>query len=411
MRISTNMIYSLGVRGINEQLAATLKLQQQISANRRMLSPSDDPVAAAQALTVQQRQDINTQYSTNIDYATSALAYEEVQLSAAVEIFGRVKELAIQASDNTLTPSQRSGIAVELRAHFDSLLGIANTKDETGQYMFAGYKGDTSPFAGSVDGGVTYSGDDGQRQMQISPARIIETSDPGSAVFERITSGNGVFSTTYAAGNTGTGVIGGGAVSDPSAWVAPSSGSYTLTFTGGGTTYELYDGATLLSSGTYTSGNAIPLQDATGLPVVSFGATVTVTGSPADGDAFSITPSTSQSLFTTLSNLIHAVESTGTSDADVAEYRSDIRVAMGELNNAYDNVLRVRNAVGSRLAELDTVGSINSDLNLQYATTLSNLQDLDMTKALTDLTLRKTNLEAAQKSFVAVSQLSLFNYL
>lgn len=407
MRISTSMIYNQGVRSINEQLAATLKLQQQIAANRRILAPSDDPVAAAQALAVQQQQDINTQYSTNIDYATSALSYEEVQLGSVVDIFGRLKELAIQAGNATLTPAQRSAVAVELRARFDGLLAIANTKDETGQYMFAGYKGDTPPFAGSVDGGVVYSGDDGQRRMQISPGRLIEISDPGSAVFERITNGNGLFATTYVAGNTGTGVISGGAVSDPAAWVAPTSGSYTLTFTGGGTTYELYDGATLLSSGAYTSGDAIPLQNG----AVSLGASVTVTGTPAGGDSFTITPSTSQSLFTTLANLIQAIEGTGTSDADVARYRTDVRVAMGDLNQAFENVLQVRNAVGSRLNEVETVGFINEDLNIQYASTLSTLQDLDMVKALTDLTQKKTSLEAAQKSFVTVSQLSLFNYL
>lgn len=407
MRISTNMIYSMGVSGINEQLAATLKLQQQIAANRRILSPSDDPVAAAQALTVQQYQDINTQFATNVDYATSALAYEEGLLGSVVDIFGRLKELAIQAGNTTLKPSERAVIAVELRARFDGLLAIANTTDETGQYLFAGYKGDTQPFAGSVDSGVTYFGDEGQRKIQISPSRLIETSDSGSSVFERIANGNGVFSTTYDPANTGTGVIGGGSVSDPAAWVAPTNAaSYTLAFTSA-TTYEFRDGAAVLSSGTYTAGQAIPLQNG----AVSLGASVTVTGAPVAGDAFTITPSAGQSLFTTLSNLIQAVEGTGTTPADVAQYQTDIRIAMGDLDLAFENVVRVRDSVGARLNEVETVGFINSDLDLQYQSTLSTLQDLDMVKALTDLTRKKTDLEAAQKSFTLVSQLSLFNYL
>jgi flagellar hook-associated protein 3 FlgL len=407
MRISTSMMFSQGVRSINEQLAATLKLQQQIASNKRIVTPSDDPVAAAQALSVQQQQDINTQFGTNLDYATSSLSYEEVQLGSVVDIFGRLKELAAQAGNTTLTPSDRSAIAVELRARFDGLLAIANTKDENGQYLFAGYMGDTQPFVGSVDGGVTYAGDDGQRRMQISPARLIETSDPGSAVFERIANGNGVFATTYAAGNTGTGVINGGSVSDPAAWMAPTNApSYTLVFTST-TTYEFRDGAAVLSSGSYTPGQAIPLQNG----AVSLGASVTVSGTPAAGDSFTIAPSTGQSLFTTLANLIQAVENTGTTPADTARYQTDVRIALGDLNQAFDNVLRVRNAVGARLNEVETVGFINDDLNLQYATTLSTLQDLDMVKALSDLTQKKTNLEAAQKSFVAVSQLSLFSYL
>lgn len=407
MRISTNMLYANGVKGINEQWAAALKLQQQITTGRRILTPSDDPVAAAQALNVQHSKDINTQFATNIKYATSALSFEEGQLGSMVDIFGRLKELATQASGSTSTPAQRSAIAVELRSRFEGLLAIANSKDETGQYLFAGYKGDTPPFAGSVDGGVVYSGDDGHRQIQISASRVIETSDPGSAVFERIMNGNGVFSTSYVAGNTGTAGINGGAVSDPSAWVAPSNAaSYTLVFTSA-TTYELRDGAAVLSSGTYGSGNPIPLQNG----AVSLGSSVTVTGTPAAGDSFSITPSTNQSLFASLANLIHTVESTGTSPADVARYQTDIRSASNDLNLAMENLLRVRGAVGSRLNEVETVGTINADLNIQYAATLSDLQDVDVVAAASELTQRKTQLEAAQKSFTMVSQLSLFSYL
>jgi flagellar hook-associated protein 3 FlgL len=407
MRISTNMLYSNGVKGINDQWAAALKLQQQITTGRRILTPSDDPVAAAEALNVQHLQDINTQFATNIKYATSALSYEEGQLGSIVDIFGRLKELTAQASGFASSPSQRSAIAVELRSRFDGLLALANATDENGNYLFAGYKGDTQPFAGSVDGGVVYSGDDGQRQMQISTSRVIGTSDPGSAVFMRISNGNGVFSTDYAAGNTGTGVINGGSVSDPSAWVAPSNAaSYSLVFTSG-TTYELRDGASVLSSGTYGSGNPIALQNG----AVSLGATVTVTGTPAAGDSFSIAPSTSQSLFATLANLIHAVESTGTTPADIARYQSDIRSASNDLSLAMDNVVRVRGAVGSRLNEVETVGDINSDLKIQYASTLSDLQDVDEVAAASELSQRKIQLEAAQKSFTLVSQLSLFSYL
>lgn len=408
MRISTNMLFANGVKGINEQWAAALKLQQQITTGRRILTPSDDPVAAAQALNVQHSQDINTQFATNIKYATSALSYEEGQLGSIVDIFGRLKELATQATGLASSPSQRSAIAVELRARFDGLVALANAKDETGQYLFAGYKGDTQPFAGSVAlGDVVYSGDDGQRQMQISSSRVIETSDSGSSVFMRIPNGNGVFSTNYAAGNTGNGVISGGSVSDPSAWVAPSNATaYSLVFTSA-TTYEFRDGATVLSSGTYTAGDPIPLQNG----AVSLGASVTLTGTPAAGDSYEIEPSSSQSMFATLASLIHAVESTGTSPADVARYQTDIRRALNDLNLAMENVVSVRGAVGARLNEVETVGEINADLKIQYASTLSDLQDVDYVAASSELSQRKIQLEAAQKSYTMVSQLSLFNYL
>lgn len=401
MRISTNMLYSAGTKNINEQWSATLKLQQQVSTGKRILTPSDDPVAAAQALTVQQYKDINTQFATNIKYATSAVSYEEGQLGSVVDIFGSLKELAVQAQNTSLLPEQRSAIAAELRVRFDGLMAIANSTDETGQYLFAGYKGDTRPFYGSVDGTLGYAGDDGARQMQISPSRVLQTSDPGSAVFVNIANGNGVFTTSYDSGNSGSATINAGTLIDGSAWVDPSSGEYTLEITGGGTTYELRDGATVLSSGTYTSGDAISLP----------GASVTLSGTPADGDRFTIRPSENQSLFESMANLIHAVESTGTSDAAKAQYQMDVRAAATDLDNAFNHIVNVRGTLGGRLNELDAVSGVNTDMNIQYASTLSDLQDVDMVTATSELSQRLVQLQAAQKAFTMTTDLSLFSYL
>jgi len=67
--------------------------------------------------------------------------------------------------------------------------------------------------------------------------------------------------------------------------------------------------------------------------------------------------------------------------------------------------------VGSRLKELDTLDSAGDDLDLQYASTLSGLQDLDVVKAISQFSQQQTTLQAAQKSFTAMSGLSLFNYI
>jgi flagellar hook-associated protein 3 FlgL len=415
------MIFNAGVNGINQQMASVLKLQQQIAANRRIVTPADDPVAAAQALQVQQAGDVNSQFATNISNATSALGLEHTQLEATSDIFKRVKELTIQAGNAALSTSDRNSIAVELRARFDDLLGIANSKDASGQYVFAGYKGNTQPFVGTVEGGVSYLGDDGQRALQVSASRLLETSDSGSDVFERITNGNGIFSTTYGTNfgtsgpNLGSGVISGGAVVDPSAWVPPASASgYEVRFSvsGGVTTYQIYDGATALLAppGTYTSGQAIALQQTTPT-TVDFGASVTVTGTPADGDSFTVSSSTSQSVFDSLARLIRTVEAGNSSAADSARYQVDLNNSMTNLDRASTNILQVSSLIGSRLNELESLSSINSDVDLQYKETLSNLQDLDLVQAYTDVTRKKTEMEAAQKSFVATSSLSLFNYI
>lgn len=421
MRISTSMIYDAGVGAINRQTAQMLHLQQQVATQRRILTPSDDPVAAARALEVQQAKDVSDQYGTNQSNATSALGLEEVQLGGVVDLIGRLRELAIQAGGSNLSTTSRQGIAVELRARFDELMGLANSTDGAGQYQFSGYKGATKPFGGNVDAlisgvasDVTYSGDDGRRTLQVAATRHLEVSDAGDDVFMRIKGGNGQFTTNYAASNTGTGIADAGSVTNPAAWVAPASGAYTIQFsvTAGVTTYQIYDGATALlaAPATYASGQPIPLQKTTP-PPADFGASVTISGNPAAGDSFSVAPSSSQSIFKTLAKLIGTVESTVVGVAGEAKYMADIRSAVTNLDQAQNNVLGVRAAVGSRQNELDSLSSLNTDLDLQYQQSLSSLQDLDYAKAISDLTRKQTDLEAAQKSFAMTTKLSLFSYL
>jgi flagellar hook-associated protein 3 FlgL len=159
----------------------------------------------------------------------------------------------------------------------------------------------------------------------------------------------------------------------------------------------------------FTPGQAIPLVTAGG---VDFGAQVVVQGQPADGDTFKIKPSSSQSLFQTMQNLIGILRSTvGSASYTTSEYANALAGQLTNLDQAFDNVSRVQATVGTRMRELDSLGNTSSDLEVQYKTSLSKLQDLDYAKAISDFTLQKTNLEAAQQSFVKISGLSLFNYL
>lgn len=420
MRIASSMIFDAGVANINKQWSQLLHLQQQVASGRRLVTPSDDPVASARALEVTQSQDILTQYATNQQNSNSALGLAEAQMSSLNGMFARLKELTVQAGNATLTASDRKSIAFELRARFGELLSIANAADGQGQYLFSGFMGATKPFAGTVEGGVTYAGDDGQRKLQVSATRMLEVSDSGRDIFQRIRSGNGTFSATYGTNNVsvgpnlGSGVIDAGTVTNPAAWVAPTSGTYTIRFSvaAGVTTYQIYDGATALlaAPASYASGQVIRLEKTTA-PAADYGSQVVITGAPADGDGFAITPSSSQSVFASLGNLILALEDDVVSAGDQARYQMEVGSALINLDQANDNFLRVRAMIGSRMSELESLGNVNQDLQLQYQQTLSNLQDLDYAKAISDLTRKQTDLQAAQQSFARISQLSLFNYL
>ncbi len=176
-----------------------------------------------------------------------------------------------------------------------------------------------------------------------------------------------------------------------------------------GTTSTTGSGGTFTHA--FTSGNAISFSGLAA-PYSDFGASVTITGTPASGDVFTVNNSTKNGLFGTLADLIRTVElpaATGT--AGNTQFSNQLSAALTNLSQVEDNVLRVRSEIGSRLNELDDLGSLAQGLDLQYKSRISELQDVDYNKAITDLTRQQTELQATQQSFAKISQLSLFDYI
>jgi flagellar hook-associated protein 3 FlgL len=400
------MIFDSGLMSLQRQTSSLLHTQQQVASGRRILTPADDPVAAARALEVTQSMEINAQYGENRGAARDALALAENKLTAAGDLLQRVRELAVQAGNATLTDQDRRSIGAELRQLYDGLLGLANSTDDNGRYLFSGYQGDVKPFAGAVDtvaaGEIAYGGDDGRRLLQVSASRQLAVSDSGNDVFRRIRNGNGHFVTGANAANAGTGVIDQGTALAPSS-VFPDDFTVTFTVAGGTITYDVTDSSSVsVASGTYVSGDRITIPGI---------ASVVITGTPANGDTFTLTRSSAQSVFKTVAELIDAVEQPVSAASGNTLLTNRLGTALANLDRAQDNFLRVRSDIGARMNELDQLGNAGEDLNLQYQTTLSRLQDVDYAAAITQLTREQTYLEAAQKSFVKVAGLSLFNFV
>lgn len=425
MRISTSMIYDSGVLAIQKQTTSLLQTQQQVASGRRMLSPSDDPVAAARALEVEQAKGVNAQYLLNQKAAAETLGQMESKLASTEDIIVRARTLALQAGNPALTQADRKSIASELRQEFTELLGLANSTDGLGQHLFSGYRSSALPFSGAVESvtasassDIAYAGDEGQRLMQVAASRQMAVSVSGTEVFTRIRNGNGTFRTAAASGNAGSGVIDQGAVLDPAKWTAgniPGSGIKIVFSNVAGTlSYDIQDAASsvsLLSAPiAYTTGQAIALVKQTA-PAADYGAQVVINGTPAAGDSFAIAPSGNQSLFRTLGDLINAIEAPVSATTGNTLLTNRLGSALANLDQAGNNVLAVRASIGSRLSELDGLGSSGEDLGIQYEKSLSRLQDLDYAAAITQLTQQQTYLEAAQKSFLKVNDLSLFNYV
>lgn len=402
MRISTNTIYDMGVAGMQQQTSDLIRTQQQVSSGRRILSPSDDPVASARVLEVTQSQSLNVQYDTNMGSATSSLGLEESILGSVGDLIQDVRTSTIQAANATLSDRDRASIAMELRGRYQELLGLANSTDGNGQYMFSGYKGVTKPFVETSLGNVTYQGDQGQRLIQISPSRQMAVSDSGASVFQQIKNGNGTIVSAAAVANTGSGVIDPATVTNLAD--ANLRQTVTVTFNNPPTTFNV--------TGTGT-GNPVNVPYTSGSAISYNGWTMNVTGAPQAGDTFTVKPSSNVDMFKTLGDLITQLETPiqGGGTGASAKLVNNINTAIQNLDQSLQNVLTVQASVGSRMREVDSVKSTGEDLQLQYQQTISSLQDLDYAKAITDLTRQQSALEAAQMSFTRVQGLSLFNFM
>lgn len=403
MRISTSTMYEIGVARLSDLQSGLLHTQQQIASNRRMLSPSDDPIASARALELTQGREMNAQLATNRQNARQTMVEEEGVLASIGALVQDVQTLAVTAGNGTLDDSQRKFLAIELQTRFDQMLGLANSRDGTGNYMFAGYNITAEPF-GLTQQGAAYRGDLGQRTLQIGASRQISVSDAGNEVFERVRTGNGIFVTAAAPTNQGAGVISLGAVTDSTALKAHQ---YRLDFhvTGGVTTYDVIDTTAGLPA--LSSGNAFKEGEAIAFDGMQFD----IHGAPVDGDRFTVAPSGNESVFTTLRNMIGLLSQSSKSVPAQAQLSNGLIRAGAGLASMLDNVLSVRASLGARLKEIDNLDSDGSQRDVQYAQSLSDLQDIDYVKAITELTQQQTTLEAAQKSFMAVSSLSLFKLL
>jgi flagellar hook-associated protein 3 FlgL len=405
MRISTSSLYATSTSQLGTLQSQLARTQQQLSTNHRMLSAADDPVASARALEVTQSQSINAQFATNRANARSSLSQEEVALTGVQQLIQDVQVTAVAAGSGANSASDRATYANELEGRLEDLVALANTSDGLGGYVFSGYKTSTMPFV-KTNAGVAYQGDQGQVQLQVGGARKIAMSDSGSAVFTGIPTGNGAFVTGAGAANTGTGVISAGTVSDPRQLTGHR---YQIDFSAPGTPP--------VSSYTITDMTTVPPAAAAAVPYVSGdpikvgGMNFDIKGVPAAGDSFSVQPSDKQDLFTTLSKMIDTLRAPANTPAEKQALTDGLAAGNGNLSAALDNVLTVRSSVGSRQKELDTLDTAGADTDIQYAATLSGLQDLDLVKAISAFTQQQATLDAAQKTFKAVSSLSLFNYI
>lgn len=299
VRLSTYMIFERGINAMLDQQSQVSETQLQIASGKRIVNPSDDPSGMTRILDYNRKIDTLDQYLKNADRVTTRLENEETAISSIENILQRVRELTVQGGSDLLTLENRTAIATEIRELRDQILAQANTRDAQGEYIFAGYQTGTTPFVESVPGVVSYVGDLGSRQLQVSADRSVADSNNG---------------------------------------------------------YEVFMGVQT------TSGR--------------------------------------QSIFDTLDQIADDLEA----DLNVSAY-------LDEVDLAASHMAGVRATIGARMNAVEEQVLVNEEVKTTLEVHRSGEEDLDYAEAISRMDRQLVALEAAQKAYVEVSRLSLFNYL
>ncbi|MGZ4959901.1 MAG: flagellar hook-associated protein FlgL [Methylomonas sp.] len=187
MRISTSWNHQLGVNGMLDRQSKLNETQLKLSSGKKYLTPSENTAAASNLINLDQTIKENQQYQVNIGAARQRLSLEGSGLTNATDILQSIRELAVQGLNDSNNAENKKQIAAQIDELNKQLMGVANTQNANGEYIFSGYKSDQRAFTDTP--AYAYQGDANQRSIAIGPARQVTDGDPGEAVFGAVSAG------------------------------------------------------------------------------------------------------------------------------------------------------------------------------------------------------------------------------
>ena len=198
MQISTAFIFDRATTQMSNAMNALSKSQAQIATGKQILTPSDAPDQAAMMARIKATIARQDNYSKALYTVQPRLDLESPTLSSASDVLVRIKELTIQATNGTQGTVSRTAIATEMQGLRNQLLSLANARDTTGNYIFAGSKVSTPAFQADATGAVSYQGDQTRMNIAVGDQRQLPLNRPGTNAFVRVvrTDADGVSSGT-----------------------------------------------------------------------------------------------------------------------------------------------------------------------------------------------------------------------
>ena len=295
MRVADQQMYGTLLGNLQRSRQQILQAQQEVSSQKKVTQPSDDPSAFGQIVLDKSALSQNDQWIRNIQFGTARVEAADSALGETQNVLTRIRELTIQARSDTTSAAGRVTIAQEVRQLHRQLLQLANT-EVSGQAVFGGTKTNATPFTITSGDTVAYQGNAEIQEIAVSPNQTVQILVPGSQIF---------------------------------------------------------------------------------------------TGSTTN-------------IFTSVSNLLAALESNNSSGIDTA---------IGNLDQATSQISDAQGTVGALANRLEATGAALNTASVTLKQALSDKEDADLATAITQLSLQQVAVQATSQAFTKIFDTSLLNFL
>ncbi|MCW5258023.1 flagellar hook-associated protein 3 [Verminephrobacter aporrectodeae subsp. tuberculatae] len=410
-RIGTAAMYDDSLRKLNARQSDLATMQDKLSAGKRVLRASDDPVAAAQAERALTRLARIQSDQRALQARRDTITQGEGTLGEAVGLLQDFRELVVSAGGASLTAHDRATIAQQLQGLREQLLQAANRQDTNGIPLFAALGSMAAPFSGPRSSAPDYAFQGQPGQVASDGVRLPGTLD-GYGAFMFDPRRDAVYTaqvspiptdrrlTTTAVQPTAAGQATGdgyritfGAVR-PGATAGTSSITYTITNTRTGVV------SAPVVPPDFPRDQPVRIT-VTGIP----GLRLDIEGTPAAGDSVSVEPSAS--LLSTLDSAIRSIRDAPNNNAAIQA----VGQGLANIDRGLEQVQALRGYAGELLNRADRITADQEKRSTQLEGDRSRAEDLDMVQGISDFQNQQTGYEAALKSYARVQRLSLFDFL
>ncbi|TWX73205.1 flagellar hook-associated protein FlgL [Colwellia sp. C1TZA3] len=400
MRVSTAQFYiQSGLKMSNQQSSVNEQVNH-ISSGKRVITAKDDAVAYGTLAGYKNDLANIDKYQRNITQAENHNSLIDTTLANAEGTMNELKDLMLQANNGAYSADDLTAIGQQASQSLQQILAIANTQDQSGSYVFAGYQIDDAPFALQADNSVNYIGDNGVRELQIAKNVSIATNQSGEQVFEKVPNAIGDFSATYNSNSSGIAVESAVVADARNYNSAANPADFTVNFNTA-TDLTITDGA----------GNVTNIAGyAPGQTIAFNGIEVKLSGNPLPGDNFSLTPEENVGVFDSIKSAIDWINNKASGGED-PQVQVDFNRILQQLGDSINHLTSSRAESGINLQVIDRQKSNHLDTELYLTSGRSSIEDLDFAKAISTFEQSKVALQAAQQTFTQVQGLTLFNYI